>query len=160
VTVAGETIVAVARLSLADLDAWLRALPPRLGMDEILIARPILDELAERIGRLLEVGAGYLTLERASPTLSAGEAQRLRLAALLGSGLTGVLYVLDEPTIGLHARDAQRLLSVLRRLRDLGNTVLVVEHDLEFIIWGARAWRFARDFDRATEALAAPRHNP
>jgi excinuclease ABC subunit A len=97
------------------------------------IARPILDDLNERSGRLLEVGVGYLTLERSSPTLSAGEAQRLRLAALLGSGLTGVLYVLDEPTIGLHPRDTHRLINVLRRLRDLGNTVLVVEHDLELI---------------------------
>ncbi len=89
--------------------------------------------LSERVGRLLEVGVGYLNLERASPSLSAGEAQRLRLAALLGSGLTGVLYVLDEPTIGLHSRDTQRLINVLRRLRDLGNTVLVVEHDLDLI---------------------------
>ena len=81
----------------------------------------------------MEVGAGYLTLERASPSLSAGEAQRLRLAALLGSGLSGVLYVFDEPTIGLHQRDTRRLIGVLRRLRDLGNTVLVIEHDLEMI---------------------------
>jgi excinuclease ABC subunit A len=97
------------------------------------IARPILADLYERIARLLDVGVGYLTLERSSPSLSAGEAQRLRLAALLGSGLTGVLYILDEPTIGLHSRDTQRLINVLRRLRDLGNTVLVVEHDLELI---------------------------
>ncbi len=79
----------------------------------------------------MEVGLGYLTLERSSPSLSAGEARRLRLAALLGSGLTGVLYVLDEPTIGLHPRDSQRLMGLLRQLRDLGNTVLLVEHDLE-----------------------------
>ncbi|HEX2906384.1 MAG TPA: hypothetical protein VHO69_05945, partial [Phototrophicaceae bacterium] len=81
----------------------------------------------------VEVGVGYLTLDRSSPTLSAGEAQRLRLAALLGSGLTGVLYVLDEPTTGLHQRDTERLIKVLRQLRDLGNTVLVVEHDIELI---------------------------
>ncbi len=112
---------------------WLKQLPPQLSDEEMLIARPILDDLYERVGRLLEVGVGYLTLERSSPTLSAGEAQRLRLAALLGSGLTGVLYVLDEPTIGLHSRDTKRLINVMRRLRDLGNTVLVVEHDLEFI---------------------------
>ncbi len=133
VRVAGETIIAIANLSLADLDAWLKSLPDHFSADEMLIAHPLLDELAERVGRLLEVGVGYLTLERSSPTLSAGEAQRLRLAALLGSGLTGVLYILDEPTIGLHPRDTQRLIDVLRRLRDLGNTVLVVEHDLEFI---------------------------
>ena len=133
VTVAGETIVTVSQLSLNDLDAWVRSLPPRFTPEEMRIAQPILDDLYERIGRLLEVGVGYLSLERSSPTLSAGEAQRLRLAALLGSGLTGVLYVLDEPTIGLHSRDTHRLIQVMRRLRDLGNTVLVVEHDLDLI---------------------------
>ena len=133
VTVEGETIITVSRLPLNDLDAWLKTLPEHFTPEEMLIARSILDDLFERVGRLLEVGVGYLTLERSSPTLSAGEAQRLRLAALLGSGLTGVLYVLDEPTIGLHSRDTQRLINVMRRLRDLGNTVLVVEHDLELI---------------------------
>ena len=133
VTIAGETIVAVSQFSLNDLNAWLRSIAPQFTPQEMLIARPIVDDLFERIGRLLEVGVGYLSLERSSPTLSAGEAQRLRLAALLGSGLTGVLYVLDEPTIGLHSRDTHRLINVLRRLRDLGNTVLVVEHDLDMI---------------------------
>ncbi|HNT24792.1 MAG TPA: excinuclease ABC subunit UvrA [Anaerolineales bacterium] len=133
VTVAGQSIVAVSQLPLNDLGNWLKSLPPHFTSQEMLIAHPILDDLAERVGRLLEVGVGYLTLERSSPTLSAGEAQRLRLAALLGSGLSGVLYVLDEPTIGLHQRDTHRLINVLRRLRDLGNTVLVVEHDLEVI---------------------------
>ncbi len=133
VTVAGEPIVTISQLPLNDLDAWLKTLPAHFTTEEMRIARPVLDDLVERVGRLLEVGVGYLTLERSSPTLSAGEAQRLRLAALLGSGLTGVLYVLDEPTIGLHSRDTQRLIHVLRHLRDLGNTVLVVEHDLEMI---------------------------
>ncbi len=133
VTVAGKTIITVSQLPLNDLDAWLKSLPPQFTSEEMLIARPILDDLYERVGRLLEVGVGYLSLERSSPTLSAGEAQRLRLAALLGSGLTGVLYILDEPTIGLHPRDTQRLINVLRRLRDLDNTVLVVEHDLDLI---------------------------
>ena len=133
VTVNGQNIVALARLPLTDLESWLEALPPTLTPDDMLIAGSILVELKERIERLVEVGAGYLTLERSSPTLSAGEAQRLRLAALLGSGLSGVLYVFDEPTIGLHARDTRRLLNVLRRMRDLGNTVLVIEHDLEMI---------------------------
>jgi excinuclease ABC subunit A len=133
VTVAGESLVDIAQLSLRDLHAWLQSLPPHFSEQEMLIAKPILDDLNERNGRLLEVGVSYLSMERASPTLSAGEAQRLRLAALLGSGLTGVLYVLDEPTIGLHPRDTQRLINVLRRLRDLGNTVLVVEHDLDLI---------------------------
>lgn len=133
VTVAQQTIIDVSRYSLDELDVWLKSLPPTFSDGEMIIARPILDDLGERIRRLLEVGAGYLNMERSSPTLSAGESQRLRLAALLGSGLTGVLYVLDEPTIGLHQRDTQRLIGVLKRLRDLGNTVLVVEHDLELI---------------------------
>jgi excinuclease ABC subunit A len=133
VTVAGETIIKISHLPLNDLDAWIKSLPPHFTAEEMRIAQPILDDLYERVGRLLEVGVGYLSLERSSPTLSAGEAQRLRLAALLGSGLTGVLYILDEPTIGLHSRDTHRLLNVLRRLRDLGNTVLVVEHDLDLI---------------------------
>ena len=133
VTVAGETIIKISHLPLNDLDAWIKSLPPHFTAEEMRIAQSILDDLYERVGRLLEVGVGYLSLERSSPTLSAGEAQRLRLAALLGSGLTGVLYILDEPTIGLHSRDTARLINVLRRLRDLGNTVLVVEHDLDLI---------------------------
>ncbi|NMB55629.1 MAG: excinuclease ABC subunit UvrA [Leptolinea sp.] len=133
VTVNGKTIITVSNLPLNELHTWLKSLPPTLSDQEMLIAQPILDDLEERVGRLLEVGVGYLTLERSSPTLSAGEAQRLRLAALLGSGLTGVLYVLDEPTIGLHQRDTGNLIRVLYRLRDLGNTILVVEHDLEMM---------------------------
>ncbi|HEY7127342.1 MAG TPA: excinuclease ABC subunit UvrA [Ktedonobacterales bacterium] len=133
VTVNGQTIIALSRLSLDDLGAWLDDLPTVFSPDKMLIAKPLLGTLHEGIARLVEVGAGYLTLERSSPTLSAGEAQRLRLASLLGSSLSGVLYVFDEPTIGLHHRDTQRLISVLRRLRDLGNTVLVIEHDLEMI---------------------------
>ncbi len=101
--------------------------------EDRIIAEPIVADLAERIRRLVDVGLGYLTLERATPSLSAGEALRLRLAALLGSGLTGVLYVLDEPTIGLHPRDTARLTHMLAALCDLGNTVLVIEHDLEMI---------------------------
>ena len=133
VTVNGRTIIAVSRLPLGDLGAWLGGLPAVLSPDEMIIAEPILVDLSEGIARLVEVGTGYLTLERSSPTLSAGEAQRLRLASLLGSGLSGVLYFFDEPTIGLHHRDTRRLIDVLRRLRDLGNTVLVIEHDLEMI---------------------------
>ncbi len=133
VTVGGQTIIALSRLPIGELGAWLGGLPAVLGPDEMIIADPILVDLSAGIARLVEVGAGYLTLERASPTLSAGEAQRLRLASLLGSGLSGVLYVFDEPTIGLHHRDTRRLIAVLRRLRDLGNTVLVIEHDLDMI---------------------------
>src|SRR5947209_9891035 len=133
VTVNGQNIIALSRLPLGDLGTWLDGLPAVLSPDEMLIAKPILVDLSEGIAGLVEVGAGYLSLERSSPTLSAGEAQRLRLASLLGSGLSGVLYVFDEPTIGLHHRDTHRLIDVLRRLRDLGNVVLVIEHDLEMI---------------------------
>jgi excinuclease ABC subunit A len=133
VTVKGRTIVELARLPLTELTAWLDRTAQDLPPEEADIAGSALTGLQERARRLVDVGAGYLSLDRASPTLSAGEAQRLRLAALLGSGLTGVLYVLDEPTIGLHPRDTGRLIGVLCRLRDMGNTVLVVEHDLEVI---------------------------
>ena len=102
-----------------------RLLSPR----EQLIASPILEEITRRLRFLHEVGLGYLTIDRAATTLSGGEAQRIRLASQVGGGLSGVLYVLDEPSIGLHARDHDRLLNTLRRLRDLGNSVLVVEHD-------------------------------
>ncbi len=131
VTIAGQSIVDVARLPLVELEHWLERLAAGVSPDEWIITEPIVSDLNDRVRRLVDVGVGYLTLERASPTLSAGEAQRLRLAALLGSGLTGVLYVLDEPTIGLHPRDTGRLIGVLRQLRDLGNTILVIEHDLE-----------------------------
>ena len=97
------------------------------------IARRILREIGERLQFLVDVGLDYLTLSRGSATLSGGESQRIRLASQIGSGLTGVLYVLDEPSIGLHQRDNERLLGTLRRLRDLGNTVLVVEHDEDAI---------------------------
>jgi excinuclease ABC subunit A len=133
VEVNGTPIVDIRSWPLTDLEKWLEQLPRNLSSQEMLIAEPILDDLQDRIQRLIDVGIGYLTLERDTPSLSAGEAQRLRLAALLGSGLTGVLYVLDEPTIGLHPRDHARLIGVMRQLRDLGNTVLVIEHDLEVI---------------------------
>jgi excinuclease ABC subunit A len=133
VRVGGETISDLARLSLGDLGAWLEQLSSVLKAGEMRIAAPILSALDGHIAHLVEAGAGYLTLERSSPSLSAGEAQRLRLAALLGSGLTCVLYIFDEPTIGLHARDTGRMIRLLLRLRDLGNTVLVIEHDLDVI---------------------------
>jgi excinuclease ABC subunit A len=133
VETAGKNIVEVSRLPLSELSGWIEALPERLSPEEHLVADPIITDLNTRILRLINVGVGYLTLERATPSLSAGEAQRLRLAALLGSGLTGVLYVLDEPTIGLHPRDTRRLIEVLNHLRDLGNTVLVIEHDLDIL---------------------------
>ncbi|MBK18851.1 MAG: excinuclease ABC subunit A [Rhodospirillaceae bacterium] len=112
---------------------WFEALPAKLSEKQNEIASRILKEINERLSFLVDVGLEYLTLSRSSGTLSGGESQRIRLASQIGSGLTGVLYVLDEPSIGLHQRDNARLLETLRRLRDLGNTVLVVEHDEDAI---------------------------
>ena len=106
---------------------WMEAL--ELSNQDRAIARLILREIDERLRFLDNVGVGYLSMERASATLSGGEAQRIRLATQIGSSLVGVLYILDEPSIGLHQRDNERLIATLERLRDLGNTVLVVEHD-------------------------------
>ncbi|MCD7444453.1 excinuclease ABC subunit UvrA [Streptomyces lincolnensis] len=133
VTVHGLTIDRAARLPLDELAAWVGGLERRVGAEEWPLVEPVVADLEERVRRLVDVGVGYLTLDQSTPSLSAGETQRLRLAALLGSGLTGVLYVLDEPTIGLHPADTGRLVHVLRRLRDLGNTVLVIEHDLDVL---------------------------
>ena len=110
-----------------------RGVPKALNKQQNEIAARILKEIRDRLSFLLDVGLDYLTLSRASGTLSGGESQRIRLASQIGSGLTGVLYVLDEPSIGLHQRDNARLLETLRRLRDLGNTVIVVEHDEDAI---------------------------
>src|SRR5699024_410815 len=100
-----------------------------LSTREYLIARQILKEICERLGFLVDVGLDYLTMERSANTLSGGEAQRIRLATQIGSSLMGVLYILDEPSIGLHQRDNARLIKTLQRLRDIGNTLIVVEHD-------------------------------
>ena len=124
----------VARLSIADARRWFVDLGDKLSGQDSEIAARILKEINERLGFLVNVGLGYLAMSRNSGTLSGGESQRIRLASQIGSGLTGVLYVLDEPSIGLHQRDNERLLSTLIRLRDLGNTVLVVEHDEEAIL--------------------------
>ncbi|MDF2513748.1 MAG: excinuclease subunit [Herbinix sp.] len=131
VTVGGINIIELSKKSLEDVSLWIGQIHSFVTPEALAIAKPVIDDLEQRIRRLLDVGVGYLNMERTAITLSAGEAQRLRLASLLGSGLTGVLYVLDEPTTGLHARDTGRLLSVLKKLRDLGNTVLVIEHDIE-----------------------------
>ena len=112
---------------------WFAELPGKLNAKQNEIAARILKEIRERLKFLVDVGLDYLTLARASGTLSGGESQRIRLASQIGSGLTGVLYVLDEPSIGLHQRDNARLLETLKRLRDLGNTVIVVEHDEDAI---------------------------
>ncbi|MCC6306098.1 MAG: excinuclease ABC subunit UvrA [Rhodobacteraceae bacterium] len=133
VRVAGRHIGEVTRLSIREALAWVEAVPAALARQKAEIARAILKEIRERLGFLVNVGLDYLTLARAAGTLSGGESQRIRLASQIGSGLTGVLYVLDEPSIGLHQRDNDRLLATLRNLRDQGNTVLVVEHDEEAI---------------------------
>ena len=127
VTVGGLSIAQLTDLSIDQARTFLTELT--LGERAMRIARPILKEVLERLGFLIDVGLGYLTLSRAAGTLSGGEAQRIRLATQIGSSLMGVLYILDEPSIGLHQRDNDRLIATLKRLRDLGNTVLVVEHD-------------------------------
>ena len=133
VKVAGEDIATPVRLSVAAAKEWFLALPDKLTETQNQIARAILKEINERLGFLDNVGLDYLNLDRTSGTLSGGESQRIRLASQIGSGLSGVLYVLDEPSIGLHQRDNDRLLETLKRLRDLGNTVIVVEHDEDAI---------------------------
>ena len=121
-------------LPLPEALAFFTALPDNLTAKERLIATPVLHEIVKRIDFLLNVGLSYLSLDRSSQTLSGGEAQRIRLASQLGSQLSGVLYVLDEPSIGLHQRDNHKLITSLKRLRDLGNTVLVVEHDKDTML--------------------------
>jgi len=133
VKIAGRDISSVTRLSVTDALPFFANLPQDLTPQQQEIARAILKEIDERLGFLNNVGLDYLNLNRTSGTLSGGESQRIRLASQIGSGLSGVLYVLDEPSIGLHQRDNDMLLATLRRLRDLGNTVLVVEHDEDAI---------------------------
>jgi excinuclease ABC subunit A len=133
VKIAGKHISEIAALSIAEAGIWFSGISAELTPSQLEIAQRILKEINERLGFLKNVGLEYLTLSRSSGTLSGGESQRIRLASQIGSGLTGVLYVLDEPSIGLHQRDNGRLLATLKRLRDLGNTVIVVEHDEEAI---------------------------
>ena len=131
VKIDGLNISEVAEKSIYDASVWFENLKKTLDQRQIKIAEHILKEINERLNFLLNVGLDYLTLSRESGTLSGGEAQRIRLASQIGSGLTGVLYVLDEPSIGLHQKDNVKLINALKRLRDLGNTVIVVEHDTE-----------------------------
>jgi excinuclease ABC subunit A len=133
VKVAGKHVGEVCELSIRNARTWYASVNATLTPQRQEIARRILKEIEERLQFLVDVGLDYLSLGRASATLSGGESQRIRLASQIGSGLTGVLYVLDEPSIGLHQRDNERLLGTLRRLRDIGNTVLVVEHDEDAI---------------------------
>jgi excinuclease ABC subunit A len=139
ITIEGRSIVDITRLPIREAQAWFNELARDPAQDrgaplserEFLIARQIFKEIRERLGFLVDVGLDYLTLERSANTLSGGEAQRIRLATQIGSSLMGVLYILDEPSIGLHQRDNARLIHTLERLRDIGNTLIVVEHDEE-----------------------------
>src|SRR5207237_6354929 len=149
VRVGGKTIVELSAMPIGDLAAWLgveetgngerrtengerkTGLESKLDSTQRIIAGEVLKEIRARLAFLLNVGLHYLSLDRSAPTLAGGEAQRIRLAGQIGSGLVGVLYILDEPSIGLHPRDNERLLRSLEKLRDMGNTVLVVEHDEE-----------------------------
>jgi excinuclease ABC subunit A len=133
VKIGGTHIGEISELSVRRAGEWFETVPKALNAQQNEIAARVLKEIRERLSFLLDVGLNYLTLARASGTLSGGESQRIRLASQIGSGLTGVLYVLDEPSIGLHQRDNARLLETLKRLRDLGNTVIVVEHDEDAI---------------------------
>ena len=133
VKIGGLHVGQVVQMSITEAFDWVQAVPEHLTAQKNEIARAILKEIRERLGFLINVGLNYLTLSRSAGTLSGGESQRIRLASQIGSGLTGVLYVLDEPSIGLHQRDNDRLLTTLKNLRDAGNTVLVVEHDEDAI---------------------------
>jgi len=133
VKIDGMHIGQIGAYSITQAHEWFCALPDKLTKQQNIIAEKVLKEINDRLKFLMNVGLNYLTLSRMSGTLSGGESQRIRLASQIGSGLTGVLYVLDEPSIGLHQRDNNRLLKTLKRLRDLGNTVLVVEHDEDAI---------------------------
>ena len=127
----GKTISEVAAMEITQLNEWLHSLEENFGKRENIIARDILKELKDRVGFLLDVGLDYLSLDRATASLSGGESQRIRLATQIGSKLVNVLYILDEPSIGLHQRDNRKLIASLKKLRDEGNSVMVVEHDAE-----------------------------
>jgi len=129
-----KNIFDLANMDISDLDVWFENVEARMDERQNIIARDVLKEIRSRIKFLLNVGLEYLTLNRSSKTLSGGEAQRIRLATQIGSQLVGVLYILDEPSIGLHQRDNTRLINALKNLRDIGNSVLVVEHDKEMIM--------------------------
>jgi excinuclease ABC subunit A len=132
--IAGKNIADVNRMTLLELDAWLTALPDQLSDRQRIIATEILKEIRTRVRFLLDVGLGYLSMDRSAMTLSGGESQRIRLATQIGSQLVNVLYILDEPSIGLHQRDNELLIKSLKKLRDIGNTVIVVEHDRDMML--------------------------
>jgi excinuclease ABC subunit A len=130
----GKSIFDLANMDIVTLNSWFQGLEDRISERQNIISKEILKEIRARIGFLLDVGLSYLTLDRTARTLSGGEAQRIRLATQIGSQLMNVMYILDEPSIGLHQRDNDRLIHALKNLRDLGNTVLVVEHDKDMIL--------------------------
>jgi excinuclease ABC subunit A len=130
----GKTISEVAAMEISELRQWLIGLPERMNSREKIIANDILKELGERVGFMLSVGLDYLTLDRPTSSLSGGESQRIRLATQIGSKLVNVLYILDEPSIGLHQKDNRKLIASLKQLRDEGNSVMVVEHDAETML--------------------------
>ncbi|RTQ96252.1 excinuclease ABC subunit UvrA [Lysinibacillus telephonicus] len=131
VYVNGQSITDISSGSLEDIHEWLKNLQESLTDENSQLIETFLHDLITKVTRIIDVGLGYLSMDRQTVTLSGGEAQRLRLASILGSGLTGVLYILDEPTSGLHPKDTKGLVKVMKQLRDLGNTVLVIEHDIE-----------------------------
>ncbi|MBO5662060.1 MAG: excinuclease ABC subunit UvrA [Tidjanibacter sp.] len=131
--IAGKNIAEVSDMSIEELREWVATLPQQLTTKEMAIAREILKEIGDRLGFLVDVGLGYLSLSRPSRSLSGGESQRIRLATQVGSKLVNVLYILDEPSIGLHQRDNRRLIDSLKNLRDEGNSIIVVEHDEEMM---------------------------
>ena len=147
----GKNIAELSNMDIAELYGWLDHIEERLSEKQAAIVREILKEIRSRLQFLIDVGLEYLSLSRASATLSGGESQRIRLATQIGSQLVNVLYILDEPSIGLHQRDNIRLIHSLKRLRDLGNSVVVVEHDKDMMLeadyivdLGPRAGRLRR----------------
>lgn len=147
-TIHDKNIFELTNLSIKNLQQFMASLP--LTKQQELIGAQIIREIRARVGFLVEVGLDYLSLGRATGTLSGGEAQRIRLATQIGSGLVGVAYILDEPSIGLHQRDNDKLLSALKNLKELGNTLIVVEHDEDTM----RAADFIVDIDLAPGSMA------
>src|SRR5690606_31508869 len=132
--IADKSISDLAEMGIEQLASWFEDAESRLNDKNNIIAKDILKEIRTRIGFLLDVGLTYLALNRAARTLSGGEAQRIRLATQIGSQLVGVLYILDEPSIGLHQRDNNKLITALKELRDIGNSIIVVEHDKDIML--------------------------
>ncbi|MDP2873828.1 MAG: excinuclease ABC subunit UvrA [bacterium] len=160
ITIAGKNIIQVTDLSISDSLNWIENLDQAADLKsnsrEHQVAQPITNEVKTRLNFLLSVGLDYITLGRAASTLAGGESQRIQLASQIGSGLSGVLYVLDEPSIGLHARDQQRLINTLKKLRDLGNTVIVVEHDAQTMLQSDYLFDFGPGAgERGGEVVAA-----